>query len=164
VAGGLVEKMVRRNPHVFADDTATTIDEITENWERIKREEKSRDSVLDGIALTQPALSLAAKVLQRAERAGISAATASASSAPPASPSLPSAVPPSTGGEIGAGMAVPLAPDFLASEAVLGDALLRIVGQARVAGLDAEAALRRATLDYAERVRAAEQENVGPPE
>jgi XTP/dITP diphosphohydrolase len=136
VAGGLVEKMVRRNPHVFAAgrptlDTATTIEEITENWERIKREEKSRESVLDGIALSQPALSLAAKVLQRASRGGFA---------------LPLAQPD---------------PSVAPSEAVLGDELLRIVVQAREAGLDAEAALRRAALDYAARVRAAEQENVG---
>ena len=36
------------------------------NWERIKRAEKARDSVLDGIALSQPALALAAKILDRA--------------------------------------------------------------------------------------------------
>jgi XTP/dITP diphosphohydrolase len=59
VAAGLVEKMIRRNPHVFAGERLTGLDEITESWERIKRAEKSRDSVLDGIALSQPALSLA---------------------------------------------------------------------------------------------------------
>lgn len=71
VAGGLVDKMVRRNPHVFADDAADSIEEIEANWERIKRSEKARDSVLDGIALSQPALALAAKVLDRAARVGL---------------------------------------------------------------------------------------------
>ncbi|MDP9799295.1 XTP/dITP diphosphohydrolase [Catenuloplanes nepalensis] len=71
VAGTLVEKMIRRNPHVFADTEVSGIDEIIENWEQIKRAEKSRDSAMDGIALSQPALSLAAKILQRAERAGV---------------------------------------------------------------------------------------------
>ena len=71
VAGGFVEKMVRRNPHVFAGEQVTGLDEITDNWERIKKAEKSRDSALDGIALSQPALALAAKILQRAERAGL---------------------------------------------------------------------------------------------
>jgi XTP/dITP diphosphohydrolase len=47
------------------------VDEIIENWERIKREEKSRGSAMDGIALSQPALSLAAKILSRARRAGV---------------------------------------------------------------------------------------------
>ncbi|AEV81826.1 nucleoside triphosphate pyrophosphohydrolase [Actinoplanes sp. SE50] len=71
VAGILVEKMVRRNPHVFAGETVEDLEEITANWERIKREEKARESVLDGVALSQPALALAAKVLQRAARGGV---------------------------------------------------------------------------------------------
>ncbi|RIW45416.1 nucleoside triphosphate pyrophosphohydrolase [Micromonospora endophytica] len=71
VAGGLVDKMIRRNPHVFAGAQAGTLDEITANWERIKQAEKSRASVLDGIALSQPALALAAKILERAARAGL---------------------------------------------------------------------------------------------
>jgi XTP/dITP diphosphohydrolase len=71
VAGGLVDKMVRRNPHVFAGETVDGVEAIIENWERIKKAEKSRDSVLDGVALSQPALSLAAQILQRTERAGL---------------------------------------------------------------------------------------------
>ena len=74
VAGGLVEKMVRRNPHVFAGEQAGSVEDIIDNWERIKKAEKARDSVLEGIALSQPALSLAAKILQRAERAGVAVA------------------------------------------------------------------------------------------
>jgi XTP/dITP diphosphohydrolase len=71
VAAGLVEKMVRRNPHVFAGESVDSVEAIIANWERIKKAEKARDSVLDGIALSQPALSLAAKILQRVERAGL---------------------------------------------------------------------------------------------
>ena len=71
VAGGLVDKMVRRNPHVFAGGEAGTLEEIEASWERIKRAEKARASVLDGIALSQPALALAAKVLDRAGRVGL---------------------------------------------------------------------------------------------
>ncbi|HET6478608.1 MAG TPA: nucleoside triphosphate pyrophosphohydrolase [Actinoplanes sp.] len=71
VAGGLVDKMVRRNPHVYAGLKVADLAEITENWDRIKKAEKSRDSALDGIALSQPALALAAKIIQRAQRAGL---------------------------------------------------------------------------------------------
>jgi XTP/dITP diphosphohydrolase len=74
VAGGLVDKMVRRNPHVFAGESVGGVEEIIDNWERIKKAEKSRDSVLDGIALSQPALALTAKILQRASRAGLDVA------------------------------------------------------------------------------------------
>jgi XTP/dITP diphosphohydrolase len=71
VAGGLVDKMIRRNPHVFAGETVGGVEEIIDNWERIKKAEKARGSALDGIALSQPALALAAKILQRATRAGL---------------------------------------------------------------------------------------------
>ncbi|MCI4064296.1 nucleoside triphosphate pyrophosphohydrolase [Micromonospora sp. R77] len=71
VAGVLVDKMVRRNPHVFAGAATGSLEEIEANWERIKRAEKARDSVLDGIALSQPALALAAKILDRANRIGL---------------------------------------------------------------------------------------------
>jgi XTP/dITP diphosphohydrolase len=74
LAGMLVDKLIRRNPHVFAGEEVAGVDEIIENWERIKREEKSRDSSMDGIALSQPALALAAKVLSRAHRAGVAVA------------------------------------------------------------------------------------------
>jgi XTP/dITP diphosphohydrolase len=71
VAGDLVDKLVRRNPHVFGVTTVDSVDQIVENWEQIKRAEKARESAMDGIALSQPALSLAAKVLSRASRAGV---------------------------------------------------------------------------------------------
>ena len=72
VAGTLVDKLVRRNPHVFAGLRVTGIDEITDNWERIKRDERSRGTgdAFDGIAWGQPALALATKIVQRAVRAG----------------------------------------------------------------------------------------------
>jgi XTP/dITP diphosphohydrolase len=128
VAADFVAKMVRRNPHVFAGVAVADVDEIVANWERIKRDEKARESALDGIAMSQPALSLAAKVLTRVERAGL---------AVPA-PQSPDAV------------------DTSDAEA-LGAALLGIVAAAQAAGLDAEAALRRATLAHAETIRAAER-------
>jgi XTP/dITP diphosphohydrolase len=69
VAGGLVDKLIRRNPHVFAGVQVDGLDDIVANWERIKKEEKARDSVLDGIAPHQPTLSLATKVLGRLAKA-----------------------------------------------------------------------------------------------
>ncbi|GAA5178429.1 nucleoside triphosphate pyrophosphohydrolase [Rugosimonospora acidiphila] len=71
VAGDLVDKLIRRNPHVFGAEQVGDLEEITEQWERIKKAEKARASVLDGIAWSQPALALAAKVLSRANRAGL---------------------------------------------------------------------------------------------
>ncbi len=71
VAGDLVAKLIRRNPHVFADAEVGGIDDIIANWEQIKQAEKSRGSAVDGVALSQPALALVAKLLQRVARAGL---------------------------------------------------------------------------------------------
>jgi XTP/dITP diphosphohydrolase len=71
VAGDLVDKLIRRNPHVFADTEVGGIDDIIANWEQIKQAEKSRASAVDGVALSQPALALVAKLLHRVDRAGL---------------------------------------------------------------------------------------------
>jgi XTP/dITP diphosphohydrolase len=72
VAQALREKMLRRNPHVFGDVVETDPARINETWERLKAAEKQRTGLLDGIPLELPALSRAAKVLDRLERAGAS--------------------------------------------------------------------------------------------
>jgi XTP/dITP diphosphohydrolase len=71
VAAGIVEKLVRRHPHVFAGLEVAGVDEVDSNWESIKSAEKQRSSVLDGIPLDLPALTLAEKVLGRADKAGL---------------------------------------------------------------------------------------------
>jgi XTP/dITP diphosphohydrolase len=68
LAGELVAKLVRRNPHVFSGESVSGVEEIMANWERIKRAEKSRRSAMDGVALGQPALALTSKILSRAEQ------------------------------------------------------------------------------------------------
>jgi XTP/dITP diphosphohydrolase len=70
VARGLLEKMVRRNPHVFGDSHETDPARINDTWEATKAAEKQRTGLLDGIPAELPALSRAAKVLDRLERAG----------------------------------------------------------------------------------------------
>jgi XTP/dITP diphosphohydrolase len=67
VAGDLVDKLVRRHPHVFAGGTA---DDLEGSWEALKAAEKGRASVTDGVPLSQPALALAAKLQKRAARLG----------------------------------------------------------------------------------------------
>jgi XTP/dITP diphosphohydrolase len=71
VARGLREKLLRRNPHVFGDVVETDPERINETWEAVKAAEKQRSGLLDGIPLELPALSRAAKVLDRLERAGM---------------------------------------------------------------------------------------------
>ncbi len=69
VAGDIVDKMRRRNPHVFGSAEGGDAAEINEVWESIKAQEKARTSVTDGIPPTLPALLYADKVLDRLQRA-----------------------------------------------------------------------------------------------
>ena len=71
VAADLVEKLIRRHPHVFAGAEAGSAEELNETWERQKVDEKSRTSAVDGVPINQPALALAAKLVSRARRAGL---------------------------------------------------------------------------------------------
>lgn len=72
VARGLVDKLVRRHPHVFAGASA---DDLQGSWDAIKAAEKGRTSVTEGVPLGQPALMLAAKLQRRATRLGAPVAT-----------------------------------------------------------------------------------------
>ena len=74
VAAGISDKLVRRHPHVFADATAETSAHVEARWDEMKAAEKGRTSALDGIPPALPALSLAAKTMGRAERAGVAPA------------------------------------------------------------------------------------------
>ncbi|WP_336640737.1 MazG family protein [Microbacterium sp. USHLN272] len=77
VADTLTEKMVRRHPHVFAGETATTPEEVLVHWNAAKAAEKrTRTSVLDGVPRGMPALALAQKLAGRATGAGIDAPVA----------------------------------------------------------------------------------------
>lgn len=123
VAAGLVAKLRRRHPHVFADGTARTSTEVTATWAQIKAQEKTRESILDGIPVALPALARAQKILSRADRAGLELSAPAALTAPADS-----------GEQIGA-------------------ELLNLVRRSQAAGVDAEAALRRCTRDLEHEVR-----------
>ncbi|WP_430331443.1 MazG family protein [Rhodococcus sp. ACT016] len=72
VAATLVTKLAHRSPHL-ADDIVGPVDiaEQERVWEVRKAAEKARESCIDGIALEQPALALAEKVISRARKAGL---------------------------------------------------------------------------------------------
>lgn len=79
VAVGLVDKLVRRHPHVFADRPVAGAADVAANWEEIKKAEKGRTSVTDGLARSQPALALAQALVRRAARADLPAPPTGAS-------------------------------------------------------------------------------------
>jgi XTP/dITP diphosphohydrolase len=73
IADGLVRKLVSRHPHVFGDGDSEVRDAASQErrWDELKRKEKKRESSVDGVALDQPALALAMKVIERTTRAGL---------------------------------------------------------------------------------------------
>ena len=66
IADALRDKLTGRHPHVFGDVHVNSADEVATRWEVIKRDEKGRESVTDGIAWQLPALSLYTKLLSKA--------------------------------------------------------------------------------------------------
>ena len=70
VIDGISEKLVRRHPHVFGDVKVSGADEVTENWEQIKKREKKRESLLEGVPVSMPALSRASRISEKAARVG----------------------------------------------------------------------------------------------
>jgi MazG family protein len=71
VARGVHDKLVARHPHVFGDVVAETPDQVAANWEVLKRDEKGRTSITEGIPSALPALALAAKLQRKAESVGV---------------------------------------------------------------------------------------------
>ena len=71
IAQGVVDKLVRRHPHVFTDLVVTSNEELEANWAKIKEEEKQRESVTDGVPQAMPALQLATQLIYRARKSGV---------------------------------------------------------------------------------------------
>ena len=72
VFGTLIEKLVRRHPHVFGDVQVADARDVKQNWDAIKREERAGTdaSILDGAPRRMPALSYAHAIQERAARTG----------------------------------------------------------------------------------------------
>jgi len=78
VAKYMEDKMKSRHPHVFGNEeelkefAAKTGEDVMKSWDNHKKKEKpERESVLDGVPLTMPALALANKVIGKAEKLGV---------------------------------------------------------------------------------------------
>jgi XTP/dITP diphosphohydrolase len=71
VAGDLVDKLVRRQPHVFGDAGPRDVEQVEAGWEDIKKAEKQRRSPTEGVSRSQPAASWGAALARRAARAGL---------------------------------------------------------------------------------------------
>ncbi len=129
VARGIHDKLVSRHPHVFGDVTAETADDVAANWEAIKKVEKGRSSVTEGIPAALPSLALAAKLQRKAAAIGMvlpgladeAVRVADAAGAWPRTPGTPTTVADGEGGARGRAEAV-------------GELLFAAVGVARPSG------------------------------
>lgn len=71
VAQGIAEKLIRRHPHVFGDEGPKEKEQVSIDWEKIKKKEKkSGESILSGVPAHTPALLKAYRVQQKASRVG----------------------------------------------------------------------------------------------
>jgi tetrapyrrole methylase family protein / MazG family protein len=137
VARGVHDKLVLRHPHVFGTVDADTSDQVMQNWEQIKKAEKGRSSVMEGIPGALPSLLYAQKVQKKAASVGFDWA------------SVEGAYPKVTE-ELDE-----LREDPSADE--LGDLLFAVVNVARHLNIDPEGALRMATAKFRDRFVAVEQ-------
>jgi MazG family protein len=134
VVAAICNKLVRRHPHVFVDETDPTLDAegVLQNWERIKAAEKGskqQKGILGGVPRSMPALVRAQRVGEKVSRVGFDWPDARGSRAK-VSEEL---------AELDAAIA---SGDGARVEAELGDVIFALVNLARHTKVDAEGALR----------------------
>jgi tetrapyrrole methylase family protein/MazG family protein len=153
VARGVHDKLVRRHPHVFGPTIVETADvpagddavgTVLRNWDDIKRAEKGRTSLFDGIPTSLPALAYAQKVQRKVAKVGFDW------------PDVDGALA-KIGEETSEVLAASAAGDAEAVADELGDLLFAVVNVARHLGADAETALRAATTKFRTRFEAVEE-------
>jgi len=138
VVHGIVEKLIRRHPHVFSDEQVTGSEQVVRNWEAIKTAEKGERRLLDKIPRSLPALMRAQRIGQVVSRIGFDW--------PDAIASLDK-----VDEEISELRVAMQSGERAATEEELGDLLFAIVNLARHLEIDAEHALRSSADKFASR-------------
>jgi tetrapyrrole methylase family protein/MazG family protein len=150
VARTVHDKLVHRHPHVFGDVEVDDAGQVMANWEEIKRSEKGRASVTEGIPAGLPALVYASKLARKARSVGVEPCDRDANGAATDLAALASL----------AERASPHPDDPLVRdervERQIGDLLFAIVNIAQRVGVDAEQALRERALVLRDDIRRAE--------
>jgi tetrapyrrole methylase family protein/MazG family protein len=139
VARTVHDKLVRRHPHVFGDVAVGDAAEVVANWDAIKRAEKQRTSVFDGVATSQPSLSYAYAVQRKAAKVGFDW------------PDVHGAVPKIAEETAEVLAAVAEGAEASAVSAEVGDLLFAVVNVSRHLGIEPEAALRSAVAKFRRR-------------
>lgn len=70
VANGICEKLIRRHPHIFGDDKAATVEDVKNNWEKIKLKQEGNRSVLGGVPVSLPAMIKSYRIQEKARGVG----------------------------------------------------------------------------------------------
>jgi tetrapyrrole methylase family protein/MazG family protein/ATP diphosphatase len=141
VVRAIVEKLVRRHPHVFGDVEVTNSDDVVANWNRIKVQEKGKErKLLDGLPRALPSLYRAQRIGERVAKVGFDWEDEKGSFAKVREEilELENAVDAESRERV---------------EAEFGDLLLALVNYARHLGIDAEEALRKSTDRFDRRFR-----------
>ncbi|MEI8321911.1 MAG: nucleoside triphosphate pyrophosphohydrolase [Actinomycetes bacterium] len=142
IARTVHDKLVRRHPHVFANVTADTAEQVSTNWDAIKKLEKpKRTGIFDGVVQSGPSLLYAQQLQKKASKVGFDWPDADGplQKIHEETNELREAM---TGSD----------PETIGME--LGDLLFSVVNVARHLGLDAEVALRSASQKFQGRVEA----------
>ena len=142
VAESIRRKLVARHPHVFGDVEAETAEHVMANWERLKQDEKGRESLLDGVPRSMPSLARAHELQARAAGVGFDW------------PDLEGVLA-KVREEIDE--VVEASGDDERVRAEMGDLLFSAVNLSRRLGVDPEQALRGATDRFDQRFRAIEE-------
>jgi len=70
VLDGICEKLINRHPHIYGDVKVANADDVKNNWEKIKLREKDRNSVLDGVPVSLPAIVKAYRMQEKVRGVG----------------------------------------------------------------------------------------------
>jgi tetrapyrrole methylase family protein / MazG family protein len=152
VARGIHNKLVHRHPHVFGEVEAETPDVVVSNWEAIKKREKGRHSVTEGIPTNLPALMLSNKLARKARSVGV--APGSVEEVLAAADAVRDLADRAATDELHPDD--PLAHDAVDVGAAVGEILFVVADLAQRLGVDAEQALRARALTLRNDVIAAE--------
>ncbi len=151
VANGVHDKLVHRHPHVFGDVDADSADQVVANWESIKKSEKGRSSVTEGIPAALPALMLATKLARKARAVGLEPDDATARET---ADTLATLTRRAEGTDPQSDD--PLSTDTADLHRALGELLFAVANLAQRLGVDAEQALRDRALSLRADIRAVE--------
>jgi tetrapyrrole methylase family protein / MazG family protein len=155
VARGVHDKLVHRHPHVFGDVVADSAEQVVTNWEDIKKREKGRSSVTEGIPTGLPSLLLATKLQRKALSVGVPI-PASTDTGIDRLEAI-AAWQPRSADDAGESDA-PLLSDGGEVDVLVGDLLFTVADLCRRLGIDPELALRSRSLAFRDVIAASESD------